>query len=101
MLKLKYKKLAQLKPEDIDDVLYEIYKCQEENSDDKAFQKIWKDNFCDKFENKQLFHKNNGEYEDQIIKILYDKFYEFFRIKKQLKDKFDEIKYKLDQTKNH
>ena len=100
MSKSKYKKLSQLKPKDIDDVLYKIYDCQVKNNKDNTFQKIWEDNFCDKFENEELFRKNkNGEYGNPIVKILYDRFHGFFNDKERLKNEFDRIKHELDQIK--
>lgn len=95
---VKYKALSNLKKEDIDEILMEIFNCESKNKDN-VFLEIWKNKFVNKFENiDKLFAKNDdNSFQDQIVNKLYEKFKDFFDEKEKIKKELNEIDRKIKQ----
>ena len=94
----KYKKISNLKEEDVIEILEKIWKC--ESNDDNVFLKIW-DDFVTKFDNTTLFKRDETtkEFDDPIIKILYRKFKDFFDKKENIKNEIEQLKKALNKLK--
>lgn len=97
---VKYKALSNLKKEDIDEILMEIFNCESKNKDN-AFLEIWKNKFVNKFENIDgLFaktKKDDNSFQNPIVNKLYEKFKDFFDEKEKIKNELNEIDRKIKQ----
>lgn len=92
----KYKKISDLREEDVIEILDMIWKC--ESNDNNAFSKIW-DYFVAKFDNTFKIDENTKEFTDPIIKILYRKFKDFFDKKENIKNDIKRLKKELNELK--